>query len=233
MDEVINIYCDESCHLERDGLGSMVIGAVWCPKSESRNIARRIREIKKKHGLHPRFEIKWTKVSPARLGFYTDLIDYFFDDDALGFRAIIVPDKTKLDHDRFGQDHNTFYYKMYFDMLKILFSPHGSYQIFIDIKDTRGAEKVRELHQILCNAHYDFDKRIIKRVQQVESQQVEQQQLADLLIGCVSYAVRDLKDSPAKLALVQRVRVRSRYSLTRTTLMREQKFNLLRWNAQE
>jgi hypothetical protein len=118
-------------------------------------------------------------------------------------------------------------------MLKILFSPHGSYRIFIDIKDTRGADKVRELHEILCNAHYDYDKRIIKQVQQVESRDVEQQQLADLLIGCVSYAARNLTDSAAKLSLVERVRQRSGYSLTRTTLMREQKFNLLRWNAQE
>jgi len=31
MRDTYNIYCDESCHLEHDGIPTMVIGAVWCP----------------------------------------------------------------------------------------------------------------------------------------------------------------------------------------------------------
>lgn len=29
MRETFNIYCDESCHLERDGQPNMVLGALW------------------------------------------------------------------------------------------------------------------------------------------------------------------------------------------------------------
>lgn len=78
-----NIYCDESCHLENDHQKAMVLGAVWCPLDKTREIAVRLREIKRKHGLSPWLEIKWTKVSSAKKEFYLDLVDYFFDDAAL------------------------------------------------------------------------------------------------------------------------------------------------------
>ena len=99
----INIYCDESCHLENDSWKVMVLGAITCPDSEKRKVFERIREIKQKHNLSKTFEIKWTKVSKSKVGFYLDLIDYFFDNENLGFRAIIIPDKNKLNHDNFKQ----------------------------------------------------------------------------------------------------------------------------------
>lgn len=234
MSEVFNIYCDESCHLQHDGQKAMVLGAVWCPRDKSREIAVRLREIKHKHGLPPEFELKWTKVSESKVGFYLDLLDYFFDDDDLHFRALIVPDKAKLDHGSFaGQDHDTWYYKMYFDMLKVLLSPEDRYRVYLDIKDTRGAEKVKKLHEVLCNSLYDFSREIVERVQLVHSHEIEQLQLADLLIGAVSYVNRDLHGNTGKLALIKRMQERSGYSLSKTTLYRENKVNLLSWQAQE
>lgn len=152
MSDTFNVYCDESCHLEKDHQKAMVLGAVWCAFDKTREIAVRLREIKQKHGLSSRFEVKWTKVSPAKTALYLDLIDYFFDDDDLHFRALIVPDKSKLRHDAIpGQDHDAWYYKMYFDMLKVILSPDARYRVYLDIKDTRGAEKICKLHQVLCN----------------------------------------------------------------------------------
>lgn len=113
MGATYNIYCDESCHLEHDGQPVMVLGAVWCPCDRVHEISVRIREIKARHGLSPKLEIKWEKVSPARKAFYLDVLDYFFDDDHLHFRALIA-DKTGLTHEGFGQTHDTWYYKMYF-----------------------------------------------------------------------------------------------------------------------
>jgi hypothetical protein len=134
----------------------MVLGAVWCPLDKTKEVAIRLREIKKKHGMPAPFEVKWTKVSPAKKDFYLDLINYFFDDDDLCFRGLIVPDKTKLRHDAFaGQDHDTWYYKMYFDMLKVIFRPDARYRIYMDIKDTRGAEKVAKLHVVSVKRHED------------------------------------------------------------------------------
>lgn len=233
MRQTLNVYCDESCHLENDRQRVMVLGAVWCPVEKAREISVRIREIKAKHGMKPDFEVKWTKVSPARKGFYMDLLDYFFDDDDLHFRTLVIPDKSRLRHGDFGQDHDAWYYKMYFDLLKVLLSSENRYRIYLDIKDTRSTEKVKKLHEVLCNSVYDFSCEIIERVQNVHSHEVEMVQLADLLIGAVSYANRSLSGNAAKEALVERMRKRSGYSLTRTTLLREDKVNIFVWRASE
>ena len=234
MSETFNIYCDESCHLENDHQKAMVLGAVWCPLDKTREIAVRLREIKEKHGLPPHFEVKWTKVSPAGKALYLDLVDYFFDDDDLHFRALIVPDKSLLRHNAFpGQDHDGWYYKMYFDMLKVIFRPDARYRIYLDIKDTRGARKTAKLHEVLCNDRYDFSRQVIERLQLVHSHEIEQVQLADLLIGAVAYLNRGLRENAGKMAIIERMRQRSGYDLTRTTLLREEKMNIFRWHAAE
>lgn len=234
MSVVFNVYCDESCHLENDRQKAMVLGAVWCSLDKTREIAVRLREIKKKHGIKDSFEVKWTKVSPAKKEFYLDLVDYFFDDDDLHFRALIIPDKSKLHHGAFkGQDHDTWYYKMYFDMLKVILRPDCHYRVYLDIKDTRGSRKVDKLHEVLCNNMYDFSRNVIERIQLVNSKEIEQLQLADLLLGAVGYLNRGLEGNAGKISIIKRMKQRSGYSLTKTTLLREEKVNLLHWHATE
>jgi hypothetical protein len=227
----LNIYCDESGHLEKDKVPVMVLGALWCETEKAHEIAVRLREIKAQYGFSPDFEAKWTKISPARKDLYLALLNYFFDDDHLHFRAIVIPDKSKLDHERFNQSHDLWYYKMYFELLKTLIEPSGEHFVYLDIKDTRGGEKLSQLHEVIANNAYDFDRQVIKRIQQVRSHEVEQIQLADLLIGAVSYANRGLAENSGKVAFVQRMRERSTHSLTNSTLLREQKVNLLVWKA--
>ncbi len=229
MAQAYSVYCDESCHLEHDEQSAMVLGAVWCSTEKAHEICVRIGEIKRKHGMKADFEAKWTKVSASKLQMYLDLVDYFFDDDDLHFRALVIPDKSLLCHSAFNQTHDDWYYKMYFNMLKVILSPEACYYIYLDIKDTRGAEKVRKLDEVLRNSIYDFSRQIIRRIQMVRSHEIEVLQVADLLIGAVGYANRGLTGSQAKLTLVARMRERSRYSLTRSTLYRENKVNLLCW----
>jgi hypothetical protein len=231
MSETYNIYCDESCHLENDSQKVMVLGAIWCPFDKIRQISYQIRAIKKNHNLNPYFEIKWKKVSKGKIKFYIDLLDYFFNEDDLHFRALIVPDKSKLRHEEYGQTHDDWYYKMYFDMLKIILDPKNCYQIYLDIKDTHGRAKVKKLHDVLCHNIYDFSRDIIRKVQVIRSEEFEILQLTDLLIGIVSYVNRDLSSNEAKKALVERMRMRSGYSLTLTTLLRENKVNLFHWHS--
>lgn len=234
MPQTYNIYCDESCHLENDLQKVMVLGAVWCPADKAKEAADRLREIKAQHGMQAHFELKWTKVSPAKSRMYLDLVDYFFDDDDLHFRGLIVPDKSKIDHSRFdGQSHDVWYYKMHFEMLKALLTPQDRYRIYIDIKDTRGAARVRKLHEVLRSRMYDFDSRIVERVQTIRSHESELLQLADLLIGALSYANRGLSANAGKLALIERIRKRTGYQLDKSTLLREPKFNIFAWRAQE
>ena len=155
MSQLLNFYCDESCHLEHDSQPVMVLGALWCPQDKAREIAVRIREIKAQHGLAPTFEIKWTKVSPAQAAFYLHLLDYFFDDDDLHFRALVAA-KAGLRHPDFAQTHDGWYYKMMFRLLEPLLSPNARSHIYLDKKDTRGGNKVRKLHEVLANSRYDF-----------------------------------------------------------------------------
>ena len=233
MSPIYNVYCDESCHLERDRQTVMVLGAVWCPLEKTREISVHIREIKAQHGLPPRFEFKWGKVSPAKQDFYLSLLDYFFDNADLHFRALVVQDKSKLQHELYEQTHDTWYYKMYFDMLKAILDPEACYRIYLDIKDTRSAAKIAKLHDVLCSSMYDFGSQVIERVQTVRSHEVEILQLTDLLIGAVSYVNRGLHENAAKFAMVRRMIERSGYSLTKTTLLRENKVNLFMWQATE
>jgi len=224
-----NIYCDESCHLEHDKQRSMVLGAVWCPASVARDKFSKMREIKARHQL-PGREVKWGKVSPVNVGLYQSLIDDFFDDDDLRFRAVIIRDKNRLDHARFSQDHDAWYYKMYFSLLNGILVPGNTFRVFLDIKDTRGGAKVRKLHDVLCNANYDFSAEIVKSIQIVRSQEVELVQLSDILTGALSYHHRSLRTSDAKRQLIDTIRLRSGYTLNNSTLLREDKFNLFCWN---
>lgn len=224
-----NIYCDESCHLQNDNSNVMVLGAIWCLKEKKREIFKRIRNIKEEHGLSATFEVKWNKVSPAKVDFYKHLIDYFFDDDDLHFRALVVPDKSILNHDQFNQTHDDFYYKMYFDLLKVILSPTNGYNIFIDIKDTKSQQKVEKLKEVLRNSHYDYNHHIVRNIQQIKSNEVELLPLADLLIGAVSYLHRGLKESEAKMDLIKQIQKRSGYSLLHSTLYREEKSNIFIW----
>ena len=231
--KVYNIYCDESCHLERDHQKVMVLGAVWCPLEAVRTISSEMRMIKRSHGLARDFEVKWVKVSPAKTDFYLEIVDYFFNKKELHLRAVVIPDKGKLNHKVFSQDHDQWYYKMFFVSLKAIFDPQSRYRIYLDIKDTRSHQKVLKLHEVLCNAFHDFDKKMIERVQQVRSHEVEILQITDLLIGALAYAHRGQRTSRAKLALVQRLRERSGHSLLHTTLREEEKMNILVWSPQE
>jgi hypothetical protein len=231
VSEVYNIYCDESCHLEHDQQKVMALGALWCPADKASDSFARIREIKVRHGLKPAMEIKWTKVSPAKLDFYLDLVDYFFDNADLHFRALVVPDKSKLNHARFEQTHDDWYYKMYFELLNVLLDPKASHRIYLDYKDTRGAAKVAKLEEILRSSQYDFQRRIIERVQLVRSHEVELVQLADLLTGAIRYANQAQLTRPAKATIVAHIRKHSGYSLNRTTLLKESKLNVFRWEA--
>jgi len=233
MSQIYNIYCDESCHLENDKQKAMAMGAVSCPVDESAIAFKRIREIKIQNKLSPKFEIKWTKVSPAKIDFYLDLVDYFFDNSNLHFRCLVVPDKKILNHDKFRQTHDEWYYKMYFDLLKTILNPEDKYRVYIDIKDTNGGEKVKKLREVLCNNLYDFDREIIEWAQIVKSNEIELMQISDFLLGAVSYVHRGLESSIAKNKIIERIKERSNYTLLRSTLFQENKFNIFVWQAKQ
>ncbi len=230
MSKIINIYCDESCHLENDVHKVMVLGGIICPDDKRKQIYKEIREIKVKHGLKPNTEIKWTKIAPSKCDLYLDLVDYFFNNKYLGFRAIFL-EKDKINHKKYSQTPDEFYYKIYYLMLKGVFESNYQYNIYVDIKDTQGHERT-ELLRNICNKlkiRKDYSQELVKKIQEVRSHEVELVQLSDLLIGAVSYINRGLSDSKAKLCIIDKIKTYSKYSLTTSTFLKETKFNLFHW----
>lgn len=225
---IYSIYCDESCHLEHDHIPVMLLGAVWCPRESRRSISEEIRQLKAKHNA--KGELKWTKVSGSKLAFYQELVEYFFTRDQLNFRCLLVAEKERLDHSYFNQgSHDSFYYKMYYQLLlNIVCRPESQFNIFLDIKDTRGSRKIRELHRILHAKLTDREQSTISHVQLVRSHESELVQLADFLIGTIAYCNRtDVpKTSFAKNSVIQKVRERVGIDLKNSTPPWEEKFNL-------
>ncbi|NNN19517.1 MAG: DUF3800 domain-containing protein [Acidimicrobiaceae bacterium] len=227
------MYCDESCHLPNDHQKSMVLGAIWCPGNQRQRLGRAVKALKKKHCIGPGIEIKWTKVSPGQLDFYLALIDLFFTESDLRFRAVVIPDKDALNHEAFNQSHDIFYYKMWYQLLIQVIDNQHRFRIYLDTKDTGGKHRIEKLHEVLCNSKLDFKKNVIQEITLLHSHEVPLLQLADMLIGAVSYVNRGMSSSPAKQALVESIRQKTGCSLNTSTLLHEDKFNLFVWRSRE
>jgi len=227
---MINIYCDESCHLENDKSDIMVLGGISCEGEEKFNIYDDIRKLKVKHGLSSWFEIKWTKVSRSKIDFYKELIDYFFNSD-LCFRAVVAKSKNNLNHCKYNNgSYDIWYYKMYFLLLDTMVKPLNEYRVFIDIKDTKGGPRVRRLQEVLCNNIYDFKHEVIKDIKQINSKESEILQIVDILIGALSYYHRDLcRENSSKSELIQYIIDRYNVDMDNSTCRNEKKFNIFIW----
>jgi len=232
MAKVINIYCDESCHLEHDRQPIMLFGAIWCPRENVRQNVLALRKLKEKH--RARGELKWTKVSESRKSFFLDTVDFFFSTANLNFRCLIVNDKATLDHGYYNQgSHDSFYYKMYYYLLRNIISVTDQYDIYPDIKDTRSQLKIDHLRDILCNNLLDFDRKVIRKIQHVRSKEVELLQIADFLMGAIAYKNRSLSTNKTKVALIDRICQLSGRSLQTSTPPWEEKFNLFLFSPRE
>lgn len=233
-----NIYCDESCHLQFDNSDIMLIGGVTCERKKVRELSKKIRALKKQCGLKECFEIKWTKVSPAKLDFYISLIDLFFE-MPLQFRCVIATGKKSLNHEAFNQTYDEWYYKMYYLLLRQMLEPTEEYSVYVDIKDTNGGRKVKELQEILNHSLYSFYNTCIQKIQIVKSNEIELLQLCDLLIGCIGFSNRFLNPLPldglkenislAKIEMCQYLQSKAQRPLNQKTPIYESKFNIFVW----
>jgi hypothetical protein len=121
---------------------------------------------------------------------------------------------------------------MYFYLLRNLIWAGHTYNVYIDLKDTRSRKKIEKLREVLCNANYDFSREMIKNIQHVHSHDVGLLQLADVLIGAVSYKARGLAGNAGKEAIIALIRQNTGLSLERNTLPSEKKFNLCIWRPE-
>lgn len=237
---MFNIYCDESCHLQYDDSNIMLMGGVACKGGFVKKLYKKIREVKKQYGLSESFEIKWTKVSPAKVDFYIALIDCFFN-TPLQFRCVVATGKKNLNHEAYNQTYDEWYYKMYYTLLSKMIESAEEYSVYVDIKDTHGGKKVRKLQEILNHSQLAPYSSCIRKIQIVKSNEVELLQLCDFLLGCVGYFNRFLSPlsnfndgkSQAKIEICQYLVSKVQRPLSKTTPLSETKFNIFVWEPRE
>lgn len=206
--KTFNIYCDESCHLENDHKSHMFLGYVSCAYNQIKLHTEKVNEIKKKHNFYA--EIKWTSVSKSKLNFYKELVDYFFATD-LKFRTIGV-EKRKIDPEAHNKTYDDFYYTMYYLLLNHNINSLYTYNVYLDIKDTLSAHKVNKLKDILNIKFGTF-----RNVQNIHSHESIIMQLADFLMGAISYLHNnEEKSNQAKVSIIERIKGHSKESLLKT-----------------
>lgn len=217
INKTFNFYCDESCHLENDHHPYMLIGYISCAYNQVKLHSRNIRQLKLKYNVP--YELKWNSLSKSAYPLYRDTIDYFFATD-LQYRAIII-DKSQLRHHDFSQNHDDFYYKMYFQLLSKKILQDCNYNVYLDIKDTRSAKKVNGLKAFLNNNFVS-----VRTLQNIRSNESELMQLTDVITGALSYHLRGLNKVIAKNKIIEKIKLHSNLPLNHSTPKDHQKFNL-------
>jgi len=220
-----NLFVDESCHLEHDRIPVMCIGYVKVPHRVYKNLYRIFNDLKTKHKTPG--EIKWNKFSKSRLPLYKELVNFFLK-TPIEFRAVLVKYKDRLNNEDYNQgSHDNFYYKMTYYLLRP--NPPGiEYRVFLDIKDTRGKEKLRKIEQIFQNHHNG--KSPFVHFQHLRSHENVFFQLTDLFIGAITYKTRvenkELEPNESKMEFINYLEKQIGFSLHEGTVPWESKFNI-------
>jgi hypothetical protein len=216
MKKTFNIYCDESTHLQNDGMPYMVIAYVSTAYNQLKQHNEHFKMLKAKHKF--KGEIKWTNVSKSQYPFYADIIEYFFATD-IKFRAVIV-DKSQIDESREDFTYSDFYFRMYYQLLFHKINAESVYNIYLDIKDNCSQKKLKKLSDILNNS------KAIRNIQFVRSHESYLLQLSDLIMGAINYRIRELNTVTAKTNLIKKIETHAKIELTQSTPKNAEKFNL-------
>lgn len=227
---VLHLYCDESRHLPKDRETVMLMGALACPAESVAECHLGLKALCTAHGLPAHFEIKWTKVSPAKLDFYSAVLDWFLASDALSFRCLVLPDKTRTMQRLPDASRDHLYYGLYYQLLRQQLEPENRYRAFLDMKDTRGREKLAELTKLLRTDADEFSQ--LQQMQHVRSHEIGLLQITDFLLGAVGYArsIAPEPGSPAKLALIRHLEDKLGFPLTADSPPGSSKARIATWH---
>ncbi|MBC8554019.1 MAG: DUF3800 domain-containing protein [Candidatus Brocadiales bacterium] len=224
-----NVYCDESSpEVLRDKLANrfMILGSLWLPVEYKAKFKEMIHLLKEEYSYHN--EIKWNKVSPSSLDFYLALVNRFFSEKNLRFRALVV-EAEKIDLVRFHHDDGELsFYKFYYQLLHHWIYDYNEYSIFLDLKVNKDRNRVHKLWEVLNSANLFST---IKNVQSLPSNESVGIQFADLFTGCINGKLNDKITSTAKQRLIAEIEHIIKHPIQPTTKA-EVKFNIFRINLQ-
>jgi hypothetical protein len=224
------VYCDEShpdllCS-QHPAAQFMVIGGLWLPSERRDRMKADIHALRNKHRIGGEF--KWQKVSPSRIDYYRELIDWFVAmGDDLRFRCIAV-DHQQVDLLRFhNNDQELGFYKFYYQMLHHWILDFNQYAVFCDFKSNRVGTRLSELQRCLDNANLSSE---VVNVQAIRSKESVLIQTADVLTGIAAARLNNkLKAGSAKWELVSHMEQALGRQIA-PTYRNEQKFNVFNIN---
>lgn len=205
--QTFSVFCDESWRTTRGGGARVTGGAMICPLSEVRPCAEAMRSLKVKYGAKPDFEVKWSKVSPAKADFYKEMIDLFFHRDALRFVGAVAEPGTAPEEEERIPRHGM---REELDRRLLgaaLQGPHR-YRIYTGVTDTHGGARLRRLRETVDALPPGAGRPRVERIQQIRARESELLQLADLLTGALAWANRGLGGNAGKAAIVARLQER-------------------------
>ena len=167
------------------------------------------------------------KVSPSRVLFYNDLVDYFFSKKLdLRFRAIVI-NKNDVNLYKYHQnDQELGFYKFYYQVLQHWILDFNKYSIFLDYKKNRDRSRLHTLQNCLSCSNLSSDINIVQAVKSDESVLI---QLTDFFTGITAGKFNDKIFSKAKNKVIKRVEHHLKRKIAPTGLY-EKKYNVFKIN---
>lgn len=177
------VYCDESRHSGGVGCQFAVIGGLWIQRDCRDSINKDLSALKKR--VHLGAELKWSRVSLKKLDAYKEVSEYFWNNQYINYRAIIV-DQSSVDYNKFHDgDKELGFYKFYYEMIEKWLHSDNDYNILLDFKNNADLKRLPKLHRVLRN--FGQTRSIsISNLTSIDSTQSNIAQLCDVLTGAVA-----------------------------------------------
>ena len=179
MNGEYNIYCDES---DTNGQNTFWLGAVICTPVRADILNNKIREIRDRNHFYSEF--KWTKLKKHNYRIYKEFIDVFFDDKFVMFRLMSC---KKNEHwKRSEKTNNKRMTKTYYCFIGWITMHCCKYSIYADQLFNDHAKNMSTINYLLNSKRkieWDVKGRNIKFIREVNSQDYDLVQLADVLMG--------------------------------------------------
>jgi hypothetical protein len=224
MQKGYSIFCDESCYLQFDNNDIMCIGAIAVPNADLENYKSEIKRIKHNYGIF--HELKWNTVSRTHIVMYDEILRFFFK-SSMVFRSVLIKNKSNIQaHTLERDEYNRFYYSVVERLIRFSIrhnsDSNNSYRIFLDLKDNNGKIKLASIYNELTSMIGTNDE--IQSLQNIRSHESQFIQLADIIIGAITYRARGLNGSEAKSHIVRFIEELSGYQLDEGTEPGDNKF---------
>lgn len=221
-----NIFADEASITDSR---YMLIGGLWVPWDSESSVRNMFHEVRQKHAL--KAEMKWTKVSNFMLPAYQDYVDTFFAFEELSFKCILI-DTQLVDYRTFHKnDAELGFYKFYFQLISRTLMPQNQYWLYMDERSNRKRNRLSTLEIIVnrwCKRNHGVEP--LRTIEARQSHHEDFIQLADVLLGAISYAWHERKESKAKLALQAHIAQRIGWPTLRlATQSSSPKINIWKW----